>query len=142
MTTYYLKLGAGASLFYDPKSKVKVTLSRPVAFQTSELTSKVREAISGGHLVSLTKDEFDQLQGKIQEHDQATLVPADFAPTVQSLSDIETVKDLRSFLETNYDLTEEERAFIMSNKRAAILEYVKDWAPVEAKPITPITPAE
>ena len=65
----YFKLGKDKNMFYDPSSKLKVMKGVPGTFKgviTSKTNRLIREAISGGHIVEITKDEYDQL---LADHD-------------------------------------------------------------------------
>lgn len=66
----YLKLGAGASIFFDPTSQLLIRNNEVVALERPPKTKKYGLASRNGHIVSTSKEEYDNFlksTGKVSE---------------------------------------------------------------------------
>lgn len=63
--TLFYKLGLLASVFYDPKNKLKITNGVPG--KTNERTKETIKAEQNGHIVSISENEYNQLLEELPE---------------------------------------------------------------------------
>jgi len=63
----YVKLGEKALSFFDPVSKLKLIPGKVVFIETRESSNRIKNAISKGHLVIATVDEYEECERRLKK---------------------------------------------------------------------------
>ena len=113
MASKFVKLGKGASIFYCPVSKVKVLPTAPA--EVKKDSKKTTVAINHGHLVEITKEEFDKILNGTSEPE-----PLDTKPLSKMNND-----ELLKFYEDTYEVEEEDLEAFKVMKKAERVKFLE-----------------
>jgi hypothetical protein len=102
---HYYKLGEKSSVFYDPKSKLKVTNGIPGV--TLEITKQIKKASASGHIIRIEEPEFERMLSKLPEETR-TQIDLDF-PKEKPKPKVENPEDDE---DGDEDLSEERKVLI------------------------------
>ena len=86
----YYKLSSSASVFYDPKSKLKVT--NKVPGKVADRTESIKAAMRSGHIIAITETEYDKMMGKLPEATQKVVNKYETAapkPKAKKIAEVE-----------------------------------------------------
>lgn len=63
----YYKLGKHASVFHDPKSGLTISNRQVGSLDDKKVTKKIKDAIGNGHLIVVTKEEFEKAKVPVKD---------------------------------------------------------------------------
>jgi predicted house-cleaning noncanonical NTP pyrophosphatase (MazG superfamily) len=112
-------LGDNASIFFDPKSRLKVVTNKPVPFEGKD-TVRIETALKHGHIKELKADEMKKYLEQLDEDAQDTSNDS----SEKTLEDM-TKAELVGYFTDNFEYTDEQLDEFKAKKKAEMIEFIE-----------------
>ncbi len=124
---FYYKLSKTASVYFDPKSRMKVTSKVPS--RTNVKTLGIKNATKSGHIIEISKAEYDKLIALLPKATQVTSEKEQsaHAPVVKAKAAVkEEVEEEEEVAVEEEEVEEEEEVASDDGDRTELLRQLKE----------------